>query len=340
MMVDQHSLQNAFKLALSIALSYWFSLLMDWDLPKYSALAVLLISLDTTAASLKKGLMRIIGTIVGVFFGFFFLAYFSQDRMETMIIQATFLFMVSYGMQASKYPYAWFVAGFTPFLVWSNSYMHVNDAFYFGLYRFIETSTGIAIYTIVSALPWPNDHSTLSKSINKNSINKELICFKINQEYLVNSLITSLTYLVGFIFWIYSDPPGGAAVVSLTVIYSLMILLNSLEPGKLLIWLTMSMWLVAAPFYFILMPKMDTGFELITALFTCSMFFGYLGSISPVLKLAPLIMLIMSTGISNQQSYSFISFINTSMATILSISIVLIIKLIIPSPDKPKLIER
>ncbi len=60
------NMQQAFKLALSMTLLYWLALSLNWDLPKYGALAIALISLDTTGASLHKGIMRIVGTTVGL----------------------------------------------------------------------------------------------------------------------------------------------------------------------------------------------------------------------------------------------------------------------------------
>ena len=77
-------LQNAFKLALSLVLFYWFALSTNWDLPKYGSLAIVLISLDTTGASLKKGMLRVVGTTFGVAVGFLILACFSHDRWLTI----------------------------------------------------------------------------------------------------------------------------------------------------------------------------------------------------------------------------------------------------------------
>ena len=58
-------------------------------------------------------------------------------------------------MQASRYPYAWFVAGFLPSLVWATTYGKVDNAFHYAIFRYLETSAGIVIYTLVSALFWP-----------------------------------------------------------------------------------------------------------------------------------------------------------------------------------------
>ena len=54
-MTSRIQLQEAFKLALSMMLFYWLALWNDWDLPKYGALAIVIISLSTTGASLNKG---------------------------------------------------------------------------------------------------------------------------------------------------------------------------------------------------------------------------------------------------------------------------------------------
>jgi len=83
------------------------------------------------------------------------LALFAQDRWLTLLFLASYLVIVSYFMQASRYSYAWFVAGFLAPLVWSATYGKVDDAFHYATFRYLETSAGIIIYTLVSALLWP-----------------------------------------------------------------------------------------------------------------------------------------------------------------------------------------
>ena len=148
-------IQQAFKTALSLVLCYWLSLSMDWDLPKYGALAVVLISLDTTGASLQKGVMRIVGTTAGLAVGLLGLALFAQDRWLTLLYLGSYLTVVGYFMQSSRYPYAWFVAGFLPSLIWATTYGKVGNAFHYATFRYLETSSGVIIYTLVSAIFWP-----------------------------------------------------------------------------------------------------------------------------------------------------------------------------------------
>ena len=157
-------LQQAFKLALSLVLFYWIALSANWELPKYGALAIVLISLGSTRASLQKGLLRIVGTTFGVAVGFLLLGLFAQDRFMLMLFIALYLVLVGYFMLASEYVYAWFVAGFVPLVVWADTYMNVENAFYFGTYRYFETTVGVAIYTLVCMAWQPrasSNHSML-----------------------------------------------------------------------------------------------------------------------------------------------------------------------------------
>ncbi len=156
-MFQRTNLQESFKLALSVVLFYWLAFWMNWDMPKYGGMAIALISLDTTGASLRKGLMRIIGTMLGLAVGFVVLAWFAQDCWRNMLFLAFYYVVISYFMLGSRYSYAWCVAGFLPALIWAETYMNVRFAFHYALFRYLETTAGVVIYTLVSALIWPRN---------------------------------------------------------------------------------------------------------------------------------------------------------------------------------------
>lgn len=148
-------LQEAFKLALSMMLFYWLALWNDWDLPKYGALAIVIISLSTTGASLNKGFMRVAGTGLGALAGFVLLSWFSQSPLGMLLATAAYLVVTGYFLQTSRQGDIWFNAGFLAVAVWSSSYMKVDTAFDFATTRFLETAAGVLLFTIVSALFWP-----------------------------------------------------------------------------------------------------------------------------------------------------------------------------------------
>ena len=89
-MTQKIQLQEAFKLALSLTLFYWLALYMDWDMPQYGALAIVITSLSTSGASLNKGIMRVTGTGLGALAGFFLLSWFSQSPLGILLAVAVY----------------------------------------------------------------------------------------------------------------------------------------------------------------------------------------------------------------------------------------------------------
>ena len=159
-MTQKVQLQEAFKLALSMVLFYWLALTMDWDLPKFGALAIVIISLSTTGASLNKGVMRVVGTGLGALAGFVLLSWFSQSSLGMLLATAAWLVFVGYFLQTARSGDTWFNAGFLAVAVWSSSYMKIDTAFHFATTRFLETAAGVLIFTVVSALLWPRNSGT------------------------------------------------------------------------------------------------------------------------------------------------------------------------------------
>jgi uncharacterized membrane protein YccC len=148
-------LQEAFKLALSMVLFYWLALWMDWDLPKFGALAIVVISLSTTGASINKGIMRVVGTGLGALAGFALLSGFAQSPAGLLLAVAVYLVVIGYFIQTARQGDIWFNAGFMPVAIWASSYMQVESAFHIANARFLETAAGVLIFSLVSALLWP-----------------------------------------------------------------------------------------------------------------------------------------------------------------------------------------
>jgi len=313
--------KKAFKFSLSMFLAYWLALYMNWELPQYAGLAVLLISLDNTKASFRKGVLRIVGTIGGVTVGLIAIEWFAQARFLFMLFFAFYFFFISLLMQRSRFSYAWFVAGFVPILVWSHSYMNYSVSFGYGVYRFLETASGIVIYMIISSLLWPNRDKLPQES------KKKLPLF--SKELVLKSLISPLAFVIGFIFWILTTTPSNTSFIGFIAVFSLIFLTNPTSPPLFALSMLLAIWLAVAPIYFFIMPALAGGPMILLVIFLFSFLFGYLGSWSPVYKLPPMLMFILLTNITNQQSYSFLSFANASIATLLAIYTIWIVQIFI-----------
>jgi len=154
-MTQTFQLQEAFKLALSMMLFYWLTLYMDWDMPQYGALAIVVTSLSTSGASLNKGIMRVTGTGLGALAGFVLLSWFAQSPFGMLLAMAAYIIFIGYFIQTTRQSDTWFNAGLLAAAVWSSSYMQVDTAFHLATTRFLETAAGVLLFTIVSALFWP-----------------------------------------------------------------------------------------------------------------------------------------------------------------------------------------
>jgi hypothetical protein len=122
---------------------------------------------------------------------------------------------------------------------------------------------------------------------------------------LMKALYTPLCFILAYIFWIFTDPPTGPSIPMITTVFGLSMVLTPFNPMALLFVMVVSIWVAVAPVYFFVMPALDSGIGLLSLIFLYTFFFGYLGGRSPMLKLGPIAMFVMMTGISNQQTYSF-----------------------------------
>ncbi len=520
-------LQEAFKFALSMVLMYWLALWMVWDLVQYGPLAILLISLSSAGASLNKGLMRVLGTVIACLVAFALLDWFGQERWLMMVALAAYLLFTGYFMQTSRYAYAWFVAGFVPLVIWGDTYLDIDNAFHFGIFRLLETSAGVLIYSIVSMVLWsqyasdvlhrqgsvflqsyrqllgfycgalqkpaepdeaaglrlkldallPQIKATLQAAYSDSwevrgnkrvwaripiqfcslidvlelwrvsiddcrSLNLDQSLARLDhslsildqrfqridelwkagqvlgaipkhddarlmlevpvdlgkidgfsyvqQGMLLNcahqlmaldrasralfttlqvlagmessralssinlaqktnrsprwdsqrftkALIPVLAFILGYLFWIFptDPPPGGQSIATQSGTLGLLSVLAPINMRNLVLMLIACLFLVVAPVYFVVMPWLDTGTSLLALIFAYSLIFYYLGYRWPTVKLAALLMFVMTVNISNQQSYSFIGLVDSGFVQLIGGSSVIIVTMLL-MPTRPE----
>ncbi len=528
MMSKRVALQEAFKLALSMALLYWLALSMNWDMPGNGGLAIILVSLGTAGASFNKGVMRMIGTTFGLLVAFVAIALFGQSLWGTLIFFTLYIVFIGYMMQLSNNSYAWFVAGFLPPLVWASCYMSDDmglAAFQYGSFRYLETSSGILIYTVISVLIWPQragaqlrqegeavwmgikqqfgiyrglvggekhepdlsgqraklagslaqmtaslkaaygDSSsakyhkrlwevtrvnlrgmvdgldlwgesvrdccdfdlqqhlsgpdqalsemdrrlerilglwseTVEESPDQDSELLKPLALELtekaksglshtevadltgfvfqwrlldqisiellrgsrmlaqldsregplpeqvvedrvkrvwwNPQRLVNALFPAACFMVAVMLWIFINPPGGPSIPSTVVAISLNFVLARMNPMALLKILFISLWFFTGPVYMWVMPALGGGAGLLVLIFVYTFVFAYVGANKKPLKLVPILLFVEVTGISNQQSYSFMALIDGAMLFLICLSVIAVVDMLWTSrrPEK------
>jgi uncharacterized membrane protein YccC len=136
---------------------------------------------------------------------------------------------------------------------------------------------------------------------------------------MLKSLVPGFAFILGFLFWIYptSPPPSGPSIAEMSGIFGLMVALGANVRYVDLAFAAAGL-LVIAPIYFVVMPWLDGGIGLLTMIFLLSFTFDYLGGRWPMVKTSVMILFVMTTSISNDQSYSFMSWMSSEFMMIMA----------------------
>ena len=122
----------------------------------WAAFAVAFISLATVGQSVNKGIMRLLGTLLGAVFSLTLVALFPDERWWFMLVPSTFVGLCTYLIGGSKRQYLWNVAGFVSVIICMESVAMAGETFYLAVLRTLETGLGILSYTLVTLLLWPS----------------------------------------------------------------------------------------------------------------------------------------------------------------------------------------
>jgi uncharacterized membrane protein YccC len=158
--------KEAIKTALAMTIAYAIALQMDWDRPYWAAFAVGMISLPAAGASLRKGVLRMSGTLVAGVAALTLIALFSQQRWWFMIALSVYLGFFTYMMMGKKNQYFYQVCAFVCVVICFDGAGDPVNSFQTAVVRIQETSMGIMVYSLVIVFLWPiNTRDELNKVI-------------------------------------------------------------------------------------------------------------------------------------------------------------------------------
>ncbi|RLA57330.1 MAG: hypothetical protein DRR04_13005, partial [Gammaproteobacteria bacterium] len=145
----------ATKTALSLTLAYLIPMAMGWSQPSTAATTVMLIAATGMVSdSLQKGVLRVLGTVVGAVIGLSLIALFPQDRM-------VYLLAASIAVSIAIYLYNAYQGDSTVFMLTAVVTLMVfnggdaEGAFLYGVDRAFMTAFGVIVYTVVASVLWP-----------------------------------------------------------------------------------------------------------------------------------------------------------------------------------------
>lgn len=134
------------------------------------------------------------------------------------------------------------------------------------------------------------------------------------------ALIPSASFIAGWFFWIYFDPPTDPTVPSMSATFGLMVVMTMMRELILVPPLLVAMCGFVVPLYFFVMSRLSTGPELLTLIFLLAFAVSaMLVGRRSLLKTLALAFFVMMTEISNDQSYSFAGLVSGAQMLLLSI---------------------
>ena len=148
-------LKFAIKASLSMALVYLISLSQGWSHVTNAVVTVMLIAaMGSVGDSVMKGVLRIIGTVIGASLGLTLIALFPQDRVAYLLFASVIVTLLLYFARAYKGDTTVFLlSAITVLMMFDKG--EVENVFIYGVDKTFMTIVGIMIYTLVGIFLWP-----------------------------------------------------------------------------------------------------------------------------------------------------------------------------------------
>ena len=331
-----NSAREAIKVGLALMIAYYLPLRFDWMSATWPAVSVAFISLAPAEQSLKKGLLRIGGTLLAFLASLFFLGLFPQQRWPFLLSFTVYLAFVTYKMTGKDGQYFWFCAAFVAMMI-TTAGPEAGDAFKFAAYRTMETIAGVMIWTVISVLLWPtwSKKSPTEAPAPREPIRGPWGFSVIDPDRLLATMMVVVSMWTATLIWIYFNPPGHASwynfvpSLALAAAQAPHVRIRLLRP-------LLYACLASLSLYVFLMPQMSSFLQLGAFLFALAFVAAYF--FSGLARVAIYLSMFTMLGISNQQSYNFAATANALLFTMLGTLLVGALTYITRSPRPEKAI--
>jgi hypothetical protein len=254
--------------------------------------------------SIEKGVLRVIGTVVGAILAMSLMALFPQERMMYLISMSLLLSLISYLYYAYQ-------GDSTIFMLSAVMLMIVflqgpEDAFLYGIDRTYMTIFGILIYSSVGMFLWP----VKEKKGTFNDAPEGRMFIWLDPEYFKATIQLFVIFWVSVAFWIYFNPPGGFLVVMLATLIGLITTFSPIKPALLIILFTFG-FIFATLSYIFILPNLVYGWQLALFIFSYTFIAFYL--INQKLTIFFLLGMFV-LNITNPMNYNFAVFLSILLA--------------------------
>ena len=150
---------EALEAALSVTLAILAALAMHSDNPWWAGLSAFMVTRASLAVALSRGLMRIVGSVVGAAIGVIVLSLFVYQPLPFCLCLFLVTFIGVFGFAISRFSYAWLMGSVTANLVMLMAFTQPLSAFTIGVDRAADVVIGTVASLLVCGLMPAPDHT-------------------------------------------------------------------------------------------------------------------------------------------------------------------------------------
>jgi uncharacterized membrane protein YccC len=161
--------------------------------------------------------------------------------------------------------------------------------------------------------------------------------YAVDPDRITGALLVMASQWIGFLTWIYVDPPGHALFVFLMAMWTMLAVMGRMNPSMLWPGFVFGIVLGGIVYVFV-MPHLSGYLELGLMLFIVTFVSFYL--LPGAIKIGAMAIFHVVIGINNQQTYSFAGYANTAAAILLSLACVVALFYSVRSPRPEKVFLR
>ncbi len=147
------------KLGLAIAIVYAIAFYMDWDKAYWATVSAVSVNLLSTGLTLHRGLIRVLGTLVGGLLGLAVIGLYPQDRWAYMVALTIVLFFMGYKATGLKEPYFYLIVLITFIVVMAvvqqKTISDSGQAFNVVALRVTQTAMGSLVMVLIMVYVYP-----------------------------------------------------------------------------------------------------------------------------------------------------------------------------------------
>lgn len=140
--------RQALATAIGVIVAVYIALWMGLEQPYWAALSVMIISNTDRGALFTKGVLRVVGTFIGVATGYVAALWSEELAPAQLVLAALAAGIGTYGRQRSAYGYAWFYGALTFMLLIACAMTTPDQLYSFAHYRCYEIVIGVTVATL------------------------------------------------------------------------------------------------------------------------------------------------------------------------------------------------